>query len=181
MYYKYGLSRQDKLKSRLKRVAKLYAKMLLNGNIDWIKLGNVYNTKEKLPDVKAKKLVRQAIVQEMVTEEILKIYESNGITADFVLKKRLEVLNEALSNDKKDLTNANKVLESFESKLIDNVKQQETREIQQISFVDMLPDGNKAKLTAKKTIKSLTAAKQQKNEAITIDISQDNQASNDNV
>ena len=176
-FYKAG----KRLHSKYERFARLYAKMLMNGKVDYNQLIKVYNRSEQMPEVKSRKLLRLNEVQDVVTDEILKIYESNGITADFVLKKRLEVLNEALSNDKKDLTNANKVLESFESKLIDNVKQQETREIQQISFVDMLPDGNKAKLTAKKTIKSLTAAKQQINEAIIGDISQDNQVSNDNV
>jgi len=171
VYYKYGLSRQDKLKSRLRRFAKLYANMLLNGDIDWIKLGNVYNTKEKLPDVKAKKLVKQGIVQEMVTDEILKIYNDNGITPDFILKERLNVLNAA--KEKGDLSNANKVLESFENKLIDN-KEVKTTQTEVISFTNMLETGEKVKITGKQV-------KQLENKAHKSIESQDNNQVNDNV
>lgn len=160
MYYKQAISRRDLQKSRLKRFAALYAKMLLNGEIEWNKLGRVYNTKEQIPELKAKKLLRSKDVQQMVTDEILKIYESNGITPDFILKKRLEVLNTALSEDKKDLTNANKVLESFESKLIDNKKETTSTETQQISFVTMLDSGEKKQVKGKRTIKQIKQADQ---------------------
>jgi hypothetical protein len=145
----------EKRRQRLQRFIKVYARMLLNGTVDFNKLGKVYNSKELIPEAKAKKILRNREVAQMVTDEIAKIYESNGITPDFILKKRLEVLNEALSNDKKDLTNANKVLESFESKLIDNKKEVSSTETQQISFVGMLETGEKAKLTGKRTVKQI--------------------------
>ena len=129
--------------------------MLMNGNVNYRQLVNVYDRSEQQPEVKAKKLLRLREIQDVVTDEILKIYESNGITPDFILKKRLEVLNTALSEDKKDLTNANKVLESFESKLIDNKKETTSTETQQISFVTMLDSGEKKQVKGKRTIKQI--------------------------
>jgi len=145
----------EKRRQRLQRFIKVYARMLLNGAVDFNKLGKIYNSKELIPEAKAKKILRNREVAQMVTDEIAKIYESNGITPDFILKKRLEVLNTALSEDKKDLTNANKVLESFESKLIDNKKETTSTETQQISFVTMLDSGEKKQVKGKRTIKQI--------------------------
>ena len=173
MYYKQAISRHDKQKSRLLRFVRLYANMLLNGTIDWNKLGKVYNSKEQIPELKAKRLLRNKDVQNMVTDEILRIYNDNGITPDFILKKRLEVLNKAMDQEKPDLSNANKVLESFENKLIDN-KEIKTTQTEVISFTNMLETGEKVKITGKQV-------KQLENNVHKSLESEDNSRVNDNV
>lgn len=51
----------------------------------------------------------------MINEEIDKLLSEEGITPQFVIEKRKQVLNKAI--EKEDLTNANRVLDSFEDKL----------------------------------------------------------------
>lgn len=169
-----------RLFSKYERFARLYAKMLMSGTVNYRQLVNVYDRSEQQPEIKAKKLLRLRAIQDVVTDEILKIYDDNGITPDFILKKRLEVLNTAMSQDRPDLSNANKVLESFEAKLIDN-KEIKTTQTEVISFTNMLESGKKVKLTGKKETKSLEMPKETKNEAIRSDLSQDKDQGNDNV
>jgi len=76
---------------------------------------NVYDKYEKKPDWKTKCLLKRKVVQNMINEEIVKLYEISGINPQFVIKKQIEVLTKAL--EKEDLTNANKVLESFKESL----------------------------------------------------------------
>ena len=100
---------------RIRRFASLYARMLLKGNINYQTLMNVYDRYEKKPEWKVKNLLKRKAVQNMINEEINKLYDSKGISPDFVIQKQLEVLNKAI--EKEDLTNANKVLESFKESL----------------------------------------------------------------
>jgi len=100
---------------RIRRFASLYARMLLKGNINYQTLMNVYDKYEKKPEWKTKCLLKRKVVQNMINEELNRLYDSKGITPDFVIQKQLELLNKAF--EKEDLTNANKVLESFKESL----------------------------------------------------------------
>ena len=51
----------------------------------------------------------------MINEEIDKLLTDSGITPQFVIEQRKQVLTKAL--EKGDLTNANRTLDSFEDKL----------------------------------------------------------------
>ena len=100
---------------RIRRFASLYARMLLEGKINCQTLMNVYDKYEKKPEWKTKCLLKRKVVQNMINEEINKLYEISGINPQFVIQKQLELLNKAFEKD--DLTNANKVLESFKESL----------------------------------------------------------------
>ena len=140
---------QEKQYSRLKRFTSLYAQMLLNGDIDWVRLGNVYNTKEQLPEVKAKRLLRSETVQTMVTDKLIELTEKHGISAKVALEHRKLALD--MATDKGDLTNMNKALDSFDSKL-DLVPQKTVNKtIEAYEFTKHLPDGSKQQLKAKQT------------------------------
>ena len=89
--------------------------MLLNNDLDIKKAISVYDRTEKLPEVKLKRLLRSQTVQNMITEEIIKLYESNGITADHVIKEEKTILETA--KNKEDLTNAIKILANWRESL----------------------------------------------------------------
>lgn len=115
MKAKFILKNKKYISGRIKRFASLYARMLLKGNINFQTLMNVYDRYEKRPEWKTQCLLKRKVVQQMINEEIEKLYNAKGISPDFVIQKQLEVLNKAL--EKEDLTNANKVLESFKDSL----------------------------------------------------------------
>ena len=119
----------EKQYSRVKRFVDLYARMLTKGEIDWIKLGNVYNTKELKPEWKAKRILRNKVIQGMITDKLIELTEQYGITAQQSLEARKQVLQAAI--DKGDLSNANKALDSFDSKLdLTPIKTQTTQSIE---------------------------------------------------
>lgn len=100
---------------RIRRFASIYARMLLEGKINYQTLMNVYDKYEKKPEWKTKCLLKRKVIQDMINKEIIKLYETKGITPDFVIQKQLEVLNKAL--EKEDLSNSIKILESFKESL----------------------------------------------------------------
>ncbi len=114
----------DKQTSRVKNVCELYARMLLDGKIDWIKLKNVYNRsiKDDYAEYNIRKIIR--ISQPMITEKLIELTEKYGITAQQSLEARKKILDLAI--EKGDLTNANKALDSFDTKLdLQPIKQQQ--------------------------------------------------------
>ncbi len=123
MYYK-----EQFVSGRIKRFVKLYARMLINNNIDYKKACNVYKRNEAQPEWTVKRLLRRKEVQNMLSDEIAKIYEAQGITPQFVIDRQKEVLRGALK--KLDYSNANRVLESFKESLGMN----QTKLIQRESF-----------------------------------------------
>ena len=100
---------------RIRRFASLYARMLLKGNINYQTLMNVYDKYEKKPEWKVQCLLKRKDIQNMINDALEKLYDEQGITPKFVIEKQLELLNKAFEKD--DLTNANKVLESFKESL----------------------------------------------------------------
>ena len=127
--------------------------MLLNNNIDWIKLKNVYNRtiKDDYAEYNIKKIIRQRESQQVITEELVKIYELNGVTPDYVVKQELELLDKAKSKD--DLSNAIKIVSNFRESLDLKPKQQQTtrEETNYLSFIDK----KQGKIEAKQVIKQI--------------------------
>ncbi len=110
-------------KTRTKLVIKAYVRQLVSGKIEWEKLGQMYRPDQQQPVWTLKRLLKTEETQRMVNEEIDKLLTDEGITAKFTIKKRKEVLEKAI--EKNDLTNANRVLDSFEDKL--DMKPKETK------------------------------------------------------
>ncbi len=106
----------ERHRSRLKKFTKLYARMKLSGNIDYKTLCNVYGDyKEKLPDVKVKRLLRSQTVQNMIESEILSLYESNGITPESVVNDERDILH--LSFNTNDMSNARQIVHKWGARI----------------------------------------------------------------
>lgn len=84
-----------RLQAKERRFIKLYANMLLNGNVDFDKLGKIYRPDDLHPEWKAKRVLKSRYIQDMTAEEIVKIYNSQGITSETVIKEEKSILDEA--------------------------------------------------------------------------------------
>ena len=73
-------------RERTKRVVRMMAKMLLQKNVDFDALGVAYRQDQKIPAATVKILLRQEGVQKMVTEELEKLLEDEGITRKGVVR-----------------------------------------------------------------------------------------------
>jgi hypothetical protein len=73
-------------KERTKRMTRLMAKMLLAKEVDFDALGVAYRQDQKIPRATVKILLRQEEVQKMVTEELEKLLEEEGITRKSVVQ-----------------------------------------------------------------------------------------------
>ena len=112
--------------TRLKAVAKLYARMLLSGSIDYnILYITSYNSDRQkciltVPS-KAQLLHRIKLVlnnrrlQEMLAKELTKLMEDEGFDVAKAIKYRTEILEGAI--DKKQFAIANQTLDSLDNKL----------------------------------------------------------------
>jgi len=136
-----------KLKSRDIRFAKLYAKMLINGDINWEMLGRVYRPDDKHPSWKAKRVVRSKEIQNLTTEAINEIYSKQGIDSDLIVKEEVEMLT--ATKEKGDYTNALKIIANWRESL--DLKPQKVTVTQQIEgdMSHLLPDNTTGKLKAK--------------------------------
>jgi len=110
-------------KTKTKLVIKAYVRQLVSGKIEWEKLGQMYRPDQQQPVWTLKRLLKTEETQRMVNEEIDKLLSDEGITAKFVIGERKELLKSA--KEKGDITNANRILDSFEDKL--DMKPKETK------------------------------------------------------
>jgi len=131
-------------KTRTKLVIKAYVRQLVSGKIEWGKLGQMYRPDQQQPVWTLKRLLKTEETQRMVNEEIDKLLSDEGITAKFTIKKRKEVLEKAI--EKNDLTNANRVLDSFEDKLDMKPKEIKFQQTTQIDYKAMLEGYDKKEL-----------------------------------
>ena len=137
---------QEKHQSKLKRFTEVYARQLLNNDINVQTLINIYDRTEKQPEIKLKRLLRSQTVQTMITEKLIELTEKHGITAKESLEYRKQVLQMAI--DKGDLTNLNKALDSFDIKLdLQPIKQQQITTTQ-TDYIKLI-DKNKGSIEAK--------------------------------
>ena len=136
-----------KLKSRDIRFAKLYAKMLINGDINWEMLGRVYRPDDKHPSLKAKRVVRSKEIQNLTTEAISEIYSKQGIDSDLVVKEEKQLLEAAKQADDRRITLD--VLKNWRESL--DLKPQKVTVTQQIEgdMSHLLQDNTTGKLKAK--------------------------------
>ena len=144
-------------KTKTKLVIKTYVKMLMSGKIDWEKLGQMYRPDQAKPVWTLKRLLKQQETKRMINEEIDNLLSEEGITPQFVIQKRKQVLSMAL--EKGALTNANKTLDSFDDKLDmnpSNVKRSESLRFQLRGESNLLENFNKAVESMKDVKESAT-------------------------
>ena len=136
-----------KLKSRDIRFAKLYAKMLINGDVNWEMLGRVYRPDDKHPSWKAKRVVRSKEIQNLTTEAINEIYSKQGIDSDLVVREEKQLLEAAKQADDRRITLD--VLKNWRESL--DLKPQKVTVTQQIEgdMSHLLPDNTTGTLKAK--------------------------------
>ena len=86
-YDKYKYKNYDRQKSRVKRVVKLYARQLLQKVTNWQQLAYVYDRsiKPEYAEARIKKILRHREVQNMLTEEIAKLYEGIQLEGDYIV------------------------------------------------------------------------------------------------
>ena len=148
-----AFKKYEQQKTRLKRLIEVYSKMVLNNNVNYIVLKNVYN--RKIPDNWAewniRKIIRQRHNQDMITEKLIELTEKHGITAEQSLNYRKQALQMAI--DKGNLTNLNKALDSFDVKLdLQPIKQQQITTTQ-TDYIKYIDKGDKKQIEAKQTKK----------------------------
>ena len=111
---------------RLKKVAKLYAQMLLSGQIDY---NILYITSydgdgqkciltvpsEAMLKQRVKKILNNERLQRMLADELLAEMKKSGFTVSDAIQKRKEILEVAIET--KQLSIANKTLDSLDAKL----------------------------------------------------------------
>ena len=133
-------------KPRARRLIKAYANMLINGSVDFKVLGNIYRQDEKIPGATVKRLFRYQEIKDMIDKELEKALIGNGITKDFLINARKEIIQ--LSKDKEKYDIMLKGVEGFEDMY--NMKQQ-NKEIktltQTVNYKEMLENGSKSELS----------------------------------
>ena len=131
-------------KTRTKLVIKAYVRQLVSGKIEWEKLGQMYRPDQQQPVWTLKRLLKQEETQRMVNEEIDKLLSDQGITPKFVIEQRKELLKSA--KEKGDLTNANRILDSFEDKMDMKPKETKFQQTTEISYVELLKQAERKEL-----------------------------------
>jgi len=140
---------KQRIEAKHKRFASVYANMLLNNNVDWVKLGKIYDYADKIPEAKARRVIRKSFIQDMITEKLIELTEKHGITAQQSLEARKKILDLAI--EKGDLTNANKALDSFDVKLdLQPIKQQQITTTQ-TDYLRLIDKETGKELQAKQT------------------------------
>lgn len=100
-----------KLNSRTKRLIKVYARMMITGEYDYRILRNVYDKTLDMQyaEVRIKKIIRKN--QDMLTEEIVKLYEQAKITPKSVIKEEKALLK--LAKEENQLSVAEKIISKW--------------------------------------------------------------------
>jgi hypothetical protein len=103
---------KEKRTTRLKNTVSAYATMqLVNGQIDWEKLGNIYRPDQKRPDITARRLFKSKEITDMVEEKIKELLANKGVNKDSVLDMHIEAAD--LARAKGDVSNLLKVGDVF--------------------------------------------------------------------
>jgi len=131
-------------KTKTKLVIKAYVRQLVSGKIEWEKLGQMYRPDQQQPVWTLKRLLKQEETQRMVNEEIDKLLSDEGITPKFVIEERKELLKSA--KEKGDITNANRILDSFEDKMDMKPKETKFQQTTEISYVELLKQAERKEL-----------------------------------
>ena len=102
---------QEANKTRTKNAVKLYAEMMLNGDINWEVIGKAYRKDQERSDLTAKRLFKKESIQKMLDKEIQKALSDRNITQGDVLDILLEGIGVAKEN--KDASNILRGAEQF--------------------------------------------------------------------
>ena len=121
-------------------------------NDDWRIIGKDLKTTTKLRHHLTRKIVMSNL--ELANQTILNILTRNGIDQDkpFKLYNEAERIAKSKENSKDLISIADRYVELLDMK---PKHTQTSIETQQVSYVSMLEDGNKGKITATKTTKQL--------------------------
>lgn len=95
----------------VKHVIRLYAKMWLNNTVDLAKLGKIYAPKQLIPEASIKRLLRQPEIKEMVSKELRKVFQENGIDEKYVLELYKKVAGKA--EEKENLSTVLRVADTL--------------------------------------------------------------------
>lgn len=144
-------------KPRSKRLISAYIGMLINGEIDYKKLGNIYRQDEKIPEATVKRLLKYKETQDMINQELQKALNNNNVTYDSVIKERLSILEDAKKPDpdlktKDALSIRLDTIKGFETILQMDSPIKETKQLtQSFNYKELLENGEKRDITLSQT------------------------------
>ena len=82
---------------------KAYVTMLLNGEINYKQLGILWKPSEKIPEASVKRILKYQEVKDMIDQELEKSLIKNNVTKDYLITKRLNLIDLAETKDKLDI------------------------------------------------------------------------------
>lgn len=136
--------------SRTKRVVDMYCKMLLKGEVDFDKLGKLYRIDQKEPSWSIKRLLKQKEIKEMIDKKLEDILIGEGVTQQYLIDKRKEIINLAKDKDKLDIML--KSIEGFEDMYNMRNPHKEVKQLtQSINYKQLLDSGETNELKLSQT------------------------------
>jgi len=98
-------------KTQYKNFAKVYAAMVMSGNIDFETLGRVFDQNEPMPQAKAKSLLKKEYMRKMVKTEITEVLAEKNVDPSRVV----DMINDAfiIAKEKNDPANMLRASENF--------------------------------------------------------------------
>ena len=130
---------KDLRQSRTKKVIDMYVKMLLNGNIDYDKLGKLYRIDQKEPAWTIQRLLKQKEIKDMIDNKLNDVLIGEGVTQQYLIDKRKLIINLAQDNDKLDIML--KAIEGFEDMYAMRNNQKQITTTETYDFKKVLKEG----------------------------------------
>lgn len=94
---------RESRRGNTKRFIQAYCIMFLAGKIDWHKLGIIFRPDDGIPEARAKRLIKNKWVKNMIEEELKKELIGRGIDKGFYLDRITEAIE--IARSKKDASN----------------------------------------------------------------------------
>lgn len=133
-----------------------YASMLIQGEVDFKLLGNVYRHKEAIPEASVKRLLKYKETQNKVNEQLQLQLSSNNVTLDYLIKERKSVLEDVKTDeDVKGKDKYNILLDTIKGfEDMYNMREQikETKHITEtVSYKELLANGDQKAIKLEKS------------------------------
>lgn len=126
-------------KNRTQNVVDAYVGQLLTGQKpDWNQLGKVYRPDQKAPAATVKRLFKEKVVKDMVSEKLKEIMASKGIDKGFVLDTILKAID--IAEEKQDVSNMLRAAENFVEMLEMKPNKKVTTDTLQIDMTNQIMD-----------------------------------------
>lgn len=123
-------------RAKIKFIAKIVARMMLAGKVDYEYIGKLYRPDHRLPEISGRKLVKTEKVKGLIMAEVDEILKQSGLDKEFVSSSAKRMIDLAISE--KDLKAGAKLIEiagkwlAMEAPKVKETNHMETGLVQQI-------------------------------------------------